>query len=577
MLKVFHSSGEKKLLILVAGILVLAVAVVLYLRPTPFNAYVPADCIGYLEVPSLEDVVHLIRDPRFLADARNEAQTIAARQWINAFLTRLEISPQRLSRTQIGVILTSASAEAGQTIKVNGVLVVRIRAYGVKNLNLAPRTVAEKLALPDSFISTETLRGQDVVVLSRSQPDQKIYVTVHRDAVLFSNQRDALSGVLATMEGRSPSIVESSSWKMASPSYPDRPVLQGFFIGSSVLNLVRDFLVRNYTPFEDPARTTRFLAALGLDQVQAIHYHAQVRGSEVRDSWHFHWAASTASSPSLLSIFVHQSGTGMESIPLNSMPSNTASARYISVAQSQEMWGLLANAIGIITNQEAPQNRDLIIAMFEGALGFRIQRDLLVNLSGGVALLELERSPQDSDPRSRGAEKESSKGWLLALKTSNPAQLEKALSKIIAEDRSPKTQQVGSTTVFFSDLGSKVPAPLSHVLDGIPAYATQRNVVYFAPNKDDLVSAIQSLQQRSDMLPPDLPPLLDPHAPYLSLALSPAEGGVRGTGPAPPQPPRRRLISASEIKEDQGGFRYLQVSSCGFLCDLLVETTRAVY
>ncbi|MBZ5535895.1 MAG: DUF3352 domain-containing protein [Acidobacteriia bacterium] len=577
MLKALHSPRQRKLALAMVGILVLALAALFLMQPKPFNAYVPADCIGYLEIPNLEDVIQFIRDPGFKGESPDGFQTPTIRPWLETLLNRFEVTPRQLNATQVGLILTSASAETGQTIKLNAVLVVRVHSFWVKNLKLAPRTIGEKLALPNSFISTETLGGKDVAVLSRSQPEQRIFIAVYRDAVLLGNQREALGEVLSAMEGLSPSITDTTTWKTASPKSPDRSVLLGFFAGPSLLNLLRDFLVRNYPPFEDPARTSRFLDALGLNGIQAIHYSAQAHSSEVRDLWHFQVADRASATPSLISIFVHQTGKGMELIPLSSIPSNTASVRYISAIQSKDMWSIFANALGILTDQEAPQNRDLMIAMFEGALGFHIQRDLLANLSGAVALLEIEGTSQTSFPGKGVASRESGKGWLLAFKSQNPSQLQKAFSKIIAEDRQPKSQQVGSITVFFSDLESKSRRPFGPALPGVPAYALRGDILFFAPDKDVLVAAAESLQQKSDALNPSLPPALDPHAPYFSLTLAAATGDRQGAESQPRSPLRSRMISASEIKEEGGGFRYLQVSSCGFLCVLLDEGTRAVH
>jgi hypothetical protein len=577
MLKALPFPRQRKFALALVGIAVLAVAAILFLQPKPFNAYVPADCIGYLEIPNMEDVVHFIRDPGFMAETSDGFQTPAIRPWLDTLLNRFEVTPRQLKAIQAGLILASASAEAGQTIKLNAVLVVRIHSFWVKNLKFAPRTIAERLALPNSFIATETLGGKDVAVLSRSQPEQKILIAVYRDAVLLSNQREALAEVLAAMEGTSPSITDTTAWRVSSPRFPDRPVLLGFFAGPSSLNLLRDFLVRNYSPFEDPARTSRFLDALGLDRIQAIHYSAQAHASEVRDLWHFHVADPTPATPSLISVFVHQSGKGMELIPLSSMPTNTASVRYVSTIQSQEMWSIFANALGILTDQEAPQNRDLMIALFEGALGFHIQRDLLANLSGVVAFLQIERTSLTSYPGKGVASQGIGKGWLLAFKSQNPLQLQKAFSKILAEDRPPKSQQVGSITVFFSDLESKSHRPFDRVLTGVPAYATRGDILYFAPDKDVLVAAVESLPQEPDALGPSLPPGLDPNSPYLSLTLPPATNDLQGAKSHFTPSLRKRTISASEIKEDEGGFRYLQVSSCGILCTLLDEGTRAAH
>ena len=577
MLRALHSPGHRKFALALVGILVLSSAAVLFLQPKPFDAYVPADCIGYLEIPNLKDVVQFIRNPGFMAETTDEFQTPTIRPWLETLLKRFEVTPRQLNATQVGLILTSASAEAGQTIKLNAVLVARIHSVWVKNLQLAPRTIAEKLALPNSFIATETLGGKDVAVLSRSQPEQKILISVYRDAVLLSNQREALAEVLAVMEGLSPSITKTTAWRASPPKFLDRPLLLGFFAGPGPINLLRNFLVRNYPPFEDPTKTSRFLDALGLNQIQAIHYSAQVRASEVHDIWHFQVADPAPAAPSLISTFVHQSGKGMELIPLSSIPSNTASVRYFSTLRSQEMWSTLANALGILTDQEAPQNRDLMIAMFEGALGFRIQRDLLANLSGAVALAEIEGTPQTASPGKGANSKEKVKGWLLILKTQDPPQLQKAFSKIIAENRPPKTQQVGSITVYFSDLKSNPQRSFGPIHADVPAYATRGDLLYFAPNKDVLVAAVASLQQRLIVQGPSLPPALDPHAPYLSLTLAPATKAPQGAESQPAHLLPIRTISASEMREDEGGFRYLQVSSCGILCALLDEGSRAVH
>lgn len=566
MTKMLRLPRQRKLIFALVGTLVLVVAAILFLQPKPFNAYVPADCIGYFEIPNLEDVVHFIRAPGFMAETTDGVQTPSTRPWLEALLNRFEVTPRQLNSTQVGLIFTSASAEAGQTIKLNAVLMVRIHSFWVKNLKLTPRTIAERLSLPDFFITTETLGGKDVAVLSRSQPGQKILVSVYRDAVLLSNEREALAEVLSAMEGLSPSVTDTTAWKASSPRFPDRPILRGFFAGPSVLNLLRDFLVRNYPPFEDPARTSKFLDALGLNRIQAIHYSAQADSLGVRDLWHFQVADPTPATPSLISIFVHQSGKGMELIPLSSLPSNTVLVRYASTVQAQEMWSTFAKALGILTDQEAPQNRDLMIAMFEGALGLHIQRDLLANLSGTVAFLETE-----------GTSVERGRGWLLAFKARDPLKLQNAFSRVIAEDRQPKSQQVGSATVFYSDLESKSRPPLGPVLTGAPAYATRGDILYFGPDKDALVAAVESLQQKSEAPGASLPHSLDPHAPYLSLTLPLAAKNSQGAGSHSAPSLRHRTNSASEIKEEEGGFRFLQVSSCGILCALLDQGTRAVH
>ena len=577
MLKAVVSSQYGKIAILVIGLAVLVVSVILLLQPKPFSTYVPADSIGFLEFPDAGEMIRYFHNPHFLEGTSLESQASLALRRMDTLLKPFDVSEQQMSGIQVGLILTSASAEPLQTIRINGVLLVRVHSFWVKTLRLSPRSIAEKLSSPSASVETETLLGKDVSVLRRSSPDQRIFIAVHRDAVLLSNQREALASVLSTMDGNAPSITISSAWKATPPGSNEHSMARGFFVGSSLVNILRDYLIRNYSPFENSVRTSRFLATLGLEQIQAIHYKAQIQASGIEETWRVRVASPAPSSPSLVSVFVHQRGSGLESFPAGAFPSGMDSARVVSIVQSQEMWNILANALGVLTAQEAPQNRDLMIAMLEGAIGIRVQRDLLSHLSGAIAYIELEPRPNEPSVGKKIVPPQAARrGWLVAIATKDPNQVERAFSKIIVEGHPPKSQRTGSVTVFYADVGSKSRRPFSEVLSDVPAYAVLGDLLYFSTDKDVLISAMESLQRSSKSFRPAIPPQIDAHAPYLSFTLTPGLESARGSRSQSPSSDQMNLSSISEIKEADGGFEFLRISPGGFVCDLFLQATETL-
>lgn len=553
----------KSLLAALIGLIVLLALGYFQFKPQPLEKYVPADCLGYFEVEDLSRLAGLMHEKIFIEQAVGRASSTAVQRWLDAALKPLGLSSQRLKNIQLGLILTSASAGSGQTLTLHGVVIIRYHSILVRRLKFAPRTVAEAMADSQSFVAVDSLHGHEVAVLTRSPSDHKMFVAVARDAVLVSNQREALAAVLATMEGTGPPISATAVWKSTPAQSPENSNIRGYFAGAAILNLLRDFLVTNYSPFDDAARTTRFLAALGLDQVQTITYHAHAQSGSVDEIWQYYVPPGANYSKTFLSVFTAQRGRATADFEASSIPPNTVSARFLSLSNSQEMWNSITSGVGILTNQEAPQNRDLLIAMFEGALGFRVGRDLLANLSDSMAIFEIAAASEKSFKKQPAREPESNEGMIFVLKAKDPAKLEAVFSKIISEDRPPASVTVGSAKIFFAGLHQKSANPLIGFVGDMPAFAVIKDLLYFSPQKELLIAAFQALQQTHPASLPRLPPSFDLQAPYLSYSIERASD-TSPSAATPAQP-----FSFSELKADAEGFQYHRTSSCGFICELI--------
>lgn len=569
MRNLFSSSQSRKVTITVALIILVIASTIVLIQPKPFQKYVPADSIGYLEFPDLSKVIRFLHERPNVKGVINDPQALRWREWVDSLLIRLKIAEKHLSSIQVGVIFSSATIEQDQTVKLHGVLVVRVLSWWFKGVRQSPQAIAEKMADTHSFISTETLRGKEVAVLTRARPEEQIFITVHRDSVLLSNHRESLSNVLATLDGAYPCLEKSSAWKAAPPQFDKHSLIHGFFVGPSLLNLVRDFLVKNYSAFDDPARTSKFLSSLGFDSVQSIRYSAQEVASGVDELFFHQMAQSTVFLRTPLSIFLNQKCDAMKSIPNNSLLPNALSAKLICATNSEEIWKSFANSLAILTNQEDPKNRDLMIAIIEGALGFRIQRDLLSNLEGSILFLKVESNLSSSPPSGTTLWSDDNSGWIVVFKAKNTAQIENVFSHLISENRRPSSYMVGSAKVLFSSLATRSTNPFKGILEGTPGFVMDDGALYFSSNKEVLISTFRARQQQSPQPTPALPPQFDTRAPFLSFPLShapnqPIPGTSKSSGSA-----YSESYSASEVTPVSGGFQYRRVSPCGLICDLV--------
>jgi hypothetical protein len=560
MLKTPHISGKRTILLISCFSLLLFAAVFCLLRPKPFMAYVPAGSIGYLEIPDAVRFQQLLHDRAFLDRALGPESSNQIRGWMDSLFDRLDLKHSHLGTLQAGAVITSATVEEDRTIKVHGVLVLRLNSFWARSLPYTLRSVAEKLSDSSTFITTEFLRGQEVAVLNHSRPERQMWVMVKKDAVLVSNQREALHLVVTTLDGAEPGITASSSWTETSPKFSRSSIAVGFFVGPSVLNLLQNFLARNYSPFEDAARTSQFLASLGLDRVQSITYHADRDAAGMAEKWEFKLQNTRGDKPSFLSLFLEQKSAALGLISSRSIPSQATGARFVSLKNSESMWKAFLDSLGVLTNQQAPQNRELVVAMFEGALGFRVQRDFLANIDEAVAFVNLE---DISDHPSPGKEHDS---WMFIAPSKNPDALAKVFSKIVSEDRRPRTMEVGNVKVFFADFNSNTPSPLKGLLEGVPAFAIKDHALFFSPRRSTLLSAIQDLQENKPLTFPTLPASIDAQAPYLSMNFRPrtTEGGSI------------EAVSFSAVTKTADGFQYFQISSCGLPCDLVRQVLEGV-
>jgi hypothetical protein len=560
MLKTPHFSGKRAILLTSCLSLLLAAAVFYLLRPKPFTAYVPADSIGYLEIPDAIRFHQLLHDRAFLDRALGPESSNQIRGWMDSFLDRLGLKLSHLSTLQTGAVITSATVEGDRTIKIHGVLVLRLNSFWARSLPYTSRSVAEKLSNSSTFITTESLRGQEVAVLNHSRPERQLWVMVKDNAVLVSNQREALHMVVTTLDGAEPCITASPSWTETLPKFSRSSIAVGFFVGPSVLNLLQNFLVRNYSPFEDAARTSRFLASLGLDRVQSITYDADKDDGRIAEKWEYKLQNARGEKPSFLSLFLEQKSGALGLISSRSIPIQATGARFISLKNSESMWKAFLDSLGVLTNQQAPQDRELVVAMFEGALGFRVQRDFLANISDAVAFVNLE---DISDRPSAGKEHD---GWVFIAPSKNPDALAKVFSKMISEDRPPRTMDVGNVKVFFSAFNGNPPGPLKGLWEGAPAFTIKDQALFFSPRRSILLSAIQDLQKNKPITFPTLPASIDAQAPYLSMNFRPGtkEGGTL------------EAVSLSAVTKTPEGFQYFQISSCGLLCDLVRQALEGI-
>lgn len=534
--------------------------------PQPFTEFVPADSLGYFEIPKLSDALRLLRDPDFLPRAWGHAPAAKVRSWMEWNLARFSLSEKRLNSASLGLIISSATVERDQTVKVFGVLVARYHSVWVRHFNIQPQTIAEKLSDDRSFVSMESLHGLEIAVLTRGSTEQKIYIALKNNAVLLSNQRESLAQVLAVMDGREPSILKSPAWLDAPPNFKSGSVGRGFLSGSAVVHLARDFLVQNFSAFDDAARTARFLSSLGLDSLRSITYSASIHPAGLDEQWDYSFPASTTRPQAPLFQFVHQPGIGLEVFSARSIPANAISARFFSLAKRHEIWNAFANSLGVLTNQEAPENRDLMIRFLEGGLGFRIERDLLTNLGDTFALYEVNAGVRAVDSKTPSKAATIPEGWILALSVKNRAALEKVFSKIVAEDRTPRVAMVGSSTVFFSDLQHKSSHPLSGVVESTAAYAVKEDTLYFSTSRDLLMASLQALNQSKTLALPSWPASFEPQAPYLFMTLSPPDTTEDKTPVANPRP-----VSFAQLRPTAAGFSYQRISPCGFLGEFLMQ------
>lgn len=544
-----------------------------FLHPHPFTDYVPADSLGYFELPEIEKGLRLIHDSAFVSRAVGEARATAVQHWVDSTLDRFEIPVRRLSSMEFGVIVSTVTVERDQTLRLSGVLLVRAKSFLVHNLAIKPQSIAEKLSESNAFVSVESLHGQEIAVLTRLSPGGKIFIAVKRDAVLLSNDREALSSVLSVMEGKEPAITASTSWRESAPRFFQDSLVRGFVAGPATLNLVRDFLVKNFSPFEDAARTSRFLSALGFDQLRSITYNAQTLPGGLQETWEYRLNSAAGFSQPFLSQFIHQPGLGLDAFPVQAFPSNTVDARVISIAKSGELWNTLADGLGILTQQDAPRNRDLLIGMFEGGLGFRIQQDLLAHLGDSIAILELSPASGKNSTPNRESVEPQKEGWIFAFKIKDRPQLEATFSKIVAEERKPQKVVVGSTPVYSSDLGHKGSSPLSGNAHGLSAYAVKGDVLYFSTDRDTLMAAIQALEQPRGPFLPQLPRGFDSHAPYFSFTLPLANTRVNQDSRLSEDPLNS---SVSRLFPTPDGFTFERSSAGGFLCEIILQNLHSV-
>ncbi len=537
----------------------------LWLRPVPLQNYIPADSLGYVQVPHLAKVTSLLQDESILDRALGNQQASAARQWFDRFLKNIA-SPdnQKLNSLEVGLLLTDAAVEPEQTVTIHGVLMVRPKSLWIRHLNVSARHIADKLAKTDSSISSETIRGEEVVVVAGSQFRQQIFIATHREAVLLSNNRESMAAVLATMDGQAPPITTSSAWKNSPPQFKDNALVKGYFVGSAMLNLLRDFLVKNYASFEDPARTSRFLSSLGLDQVPSIEYSALHGRDGVEEHWEYRVAPSPEFSQSFLGLFLNQRSNGPEIIPIAMLPANTVAVHYISISDSSDLWKALTRSLGILTNQEAPQNRDLMIAVFEGALGFRIQRDLLQNLSGEIAVAQIENRPEKPLPLSAylGG---SQSGSIIVLKANDPPAIKTVLSKIVSEGHPPHQQNIGSVPIFYSDLAKGKSGSVEEFLGAVPAFGVRGNLFYFCTNRNLLA---ENLALAGPIAAKQLqfPSGIKTDSPLLSIKFSAATQAPSIN--APLQKLGGTILGVSQLTPNPGGFEYLRYSPCGLPCEI---------
>jgi hypothetical protein len=558
-----------------AAAAVLAGIVTLVSWPEPLDHYIPADSLGFLEIQDGSRVIDLIHDRQFLEQAFNSEKAGRIRGRIDATIQRMGITQRQASALQAALIFTSVSVEPDQAIKIHGVLLVRVRSFWIRNLNLSPRSIAEMSSDAHSFVSMERLRGKEIATITYSKPGQIIFVAVHRDCVLFSNQQEALASILATLDGVEPSITTTAVWKEAPPRFQKASMVRGFFKGPALFDLLRDYLVKNYSAFDDAARTSRFLASMGLDQIRSLTYNAQMQSPGVSESWHFRASAGSAYTQSFVSLFVNQEGSAMDSFSQAWLPPNAMSAQFITTTKMQEMWNAFANSLAILTSQETSQNRSLVIAVFEGALGFRIQRDLLANLSSPIVFFQVSASDSRLNAGQAILESENQEGWVFAARTQNRPTLESVFSKIIAEERTPNRIAVDDFIVFYSNPGHGAAKTVRGLLEGIPAFAAKDDVIYFSPEKDILVSSLRALRNSLQRPQYNLPAQFHPKAPFLSL--SPPFQKKR-SDQEEQQASKEALLcpfTISEITPDADGFQFHRISSCGFVCDFMRRVVEA--
>ncbi len=566
----FSTKKARILALTLMGALVLVGLIYAWLRPPAFCTYVPADAVGYVEIPSARAVMDLVHNSQFLERAVGSERAPKIRRWLDQSVKQFNLTAPLRNSLQVGVILDSVSVEPDQTLHLHGVLVARFRSFWIRRLHQSPQSLANKFSDANSFTSSESLRGVDVVVLTRRSPQEKVFIAVHRDAVLLSNQREALQDVLATMDGANPSINKSSSWQNLPPHFPSDSLASGFFSGTAAFNLVRDFLVQNFSPFDDVARTSRFLASLGLDQIQSVGYSARVESSHIVERWDYRVGSSPSFQRSFLNVFLSQKSNGSSTIPLAAIPRNATTVRYLSLADSSSLWKTFADGLGILTNQENPQNRDLMISMFEGSLGFRIDRDLLSNLSDPIALLDVESHVIVGATSAGGGIPLTRNGWMLIAKSKNPTAMQKVLSKVVAGEHPPVEHTVGSAKIYFSDLAQGKPPSLNGLWSSIPAFAAQGDIFYFCPDKDVLIDSLRTLQTPGPTPTVSFPAMIDTHAPFVSFTpefeQGPPQGGqvqskaLGGTVP---------VLSYSQLRKVPQGMEYDRISSCGFICDVI--------
>ncbi|MDD5541751.1 MAG: hypothetical protein PHX83_01095 [Acidobacteriia bacterium] len=554
-------------ILVVAGlVLVIALGTYFALRPKPLASLVPANSLGYLEIPNIQRLSDWIQTRALLNQYLSSADAARMNAWFEKAAGSAGLHSGIGNHVELLVMIPSASVEADQTIKINWVLLARSTWVFSKKFNWPARRLAELFSDAHSTLSEERLHGETIAVLHNELLSRTLFFAVHGGMPFISNQRDAMAAALDTSDGNGISISKTPLWKENTPRCGSQSFGCGFWSGQALANLLREFLVHNYGPFDDAGRTSAFLDAVGLGQIRAVEFSSSTQSGGIEETWQFTEPPNATASGTALQIFLNQAGDGFTLLKTVPVPKDALAVKLITIKNAEAIWRALTNGIGILTHQEAEQNRDLVIAFFEGALGFRIDRDLLAKTSGAFIAFQINVTDKANPKPKNDRVQKSRLGWVLAIPSKDVGGLSKVFSKVVAEDRKPSTRSVGSATIFFSPTAAKAARPLLEAMDQSAAYAIWKDVLYFSTDQGALATALESLEANGSMPSPTLPQEFNLKAPYLAFSSPVADTPQTGLHNSRRETPS---LSFSQIEMTNNGFQYRRLSPCGLLCDVL--------